>query len=145
MNKEVTITLDGQEFIVPRLTVRQIHEVGHRIFETRRKECIDDCRAVGMDNKQTMAEVAQLRAAWDQGTEVKRQAYTELGARMFVAAALEGANKEPDVLDAVDDLVALASASAAVCGLWNPWEESNDEKAEEIDPDAEEIVANNQA
>jgi len=98
-----------------------------------------------MDNKQTMAEVAQLRAAWDQGTEVKRQAYTELGARMFVAAALEGASKEPDVLDAVDDLVALASASAAVCGLWNPWEESNDEQAEEIDPDAEEIVANNQA
>jgi len=28
MNKEVTITLDGPEFIVPRLTVRQIHEVG---------------------------------------------------------------------------------------------------------------------
>jgi hypothetical protein len=145
MIKEITITLDGQDFAVSRLTVREIHEVGHKIFNIRRKELISDCQAIGMDNKQTMAEVAQLRAAWDQGTEVKRQAYTELGARMFVAEALGGANKEPDVLDAVDDLVALASASAAVCGLWNPWEESNDEQAEEIDPDAEEIVANNQA
>tara|TARA_R110001583_G_scaffold88550_1_gene229479 strand:+ start:525 stop:962 length:438 start_codon:yes stop_codon:yes gene_type:complete len=145
MNKEVTITLDEQEFIVPRLTVRKIHEIGHRIFETRRKECIDDCRAVGMDNKQTMEQVAELRTAWDQGTEVKRQAYTELGARMFLAAALEEGKQQPDVLDAVDDLVALASASANVCGLWNPWEESDKAEESNIDPDAEEIVANNQA
>ncbi len=47
MIKEVTITLDGQEFTVPRLTVRQIHEVGQRIFEVRRNEMISDCQAVG--------------------------------------------------------------------------------------------------
>lgn len=143
MIKEVTITLDGQEFTVSRLSVRKIHEVGHQIFNVRRKELISDCQAVGMDNEQTVSKVSELRQAWDQGTEVKRQAYTELGARMFIASALTDAKHDPDVLDAVDDLAELASASAEVCGLWNPFADGNDEPVE-IDPDAEEIKPSNQ-
>ncbi len=143
MIKEVTITLDGQEFTVPRLTVRKIHEVGQRIFEVRRKEMISDCQAVGLTNEQTVAKVAEMREAWDQGTEVKRQAYTELGARMFIGSALTDAKHQPDVLDAISDLAELAAASAEVCGLWNPFAEGNKEP-EETDPDAEEIKPDNQ-
>ena len=143
MIKEVTITLDRQEFTVPRLTVRQIHEVGHKIFNVRRKELISDCQAVGMDNEQTVAKVSELRQAWDQGTEVKRQAYTELGARMFIASALGAANHQPDVVDAVSDLSELASASAEVCGLWNPFADGNSDPVE-IDPEVEEIKPSNQ-
>lgn len=143
MIKEVTITLDGQEFTVPRLTVRQIHEVGQRIFEVRRKEMISDCQAVGLNNEQTVAKVSQMREAWDQGTEVKRQAYTELGARLFIGAALTAAKHQPDVLDAISDLGELASASAEVCGLWNPFAEGNDQP-EATDPDLEEIKPDDQ-
>ena len=143
MIKNIEITLDGQQFQVQRLTVRQLHEVGQKIFNVRRKELISDCQAVGMDNEQTIVKVSELRVAWDQGTEVKRQAYTELGARMFIASALIEAGIDADVLDAVNDLPELASASAEVCGLWDPFADGNDEPVE-IDPDAEEIKPSSQ-
>ena len=142
MIKEVTIKLDGQEFTVPRLTVRKIHEVGHQIFDIRRKEMISDCQAVGLDNEQTVAKVSELRQAWDQGTEVKRQAYTELGASVYWCGLTE-AKQQPDVLDAVSDLGELASASAEICGLWNPFAEGNKEP-EATDPDLEEIKPDDQ-
>jgi hypothetical protein len=143
MIRQIDISLDGVNFTVQRLTVRQIHEVGHQIFQVRRKELISDCEAIGMNNDQTIAKVSELRQAWDQGTEVKRQAYTELGARMFISAALSDAGIDPDVLDAVGDLSELASASAEVCGLWNPFADGNNDPVE-IDPDAEEIKPSNQ-
>jgi len=142
MKKEVTISLLGTEYSVERLTVQQIHSVGHMIFEHRRKQTIDDCNAVGMDNEQTMSQVSTLRSAWEAGTEVKRQAYTELGGRLFVAEALRCAGINEDVLDDVSDLMELARASAAVCGLWDPFEPDDD--AVDVDPEVEEIINGDQ-
>ena len=94
-----------------------------------------------MTNEQTVEKVGQLRTGWDQGTEVKRQAYTDLGARMFIAAALEDAGQEMDVLDSLSDLEEIVTASALVCGLWNPFGEEATPEPSKSDPDFEEIVS----
>ena len=141
MITEVTVSLDGREISVNRLSVRKIHEVGQKIFDLRRRQVIEDCQEVGMTSEQTVEKVSQLRIGWDQGTEIKRQAYTDLGARMFIAAALGDSGEDLDVMDSVSDLAEIVTASALVCGLWNPFENQEDAEKEKTDSDLEEIVS----
>lgn len=141
MNQQPSITINGKDFTVRRLTVGQIHSVGDRIYQRLRGCLAEDCRAAGLDPKETLEQVRLLRDDWANGIEVLRQAYTYKGALEFVGFALSEAGEDLAVLDDSPSLQELVTASAAVLGLPDPFDESNEKP---IDPDEEEIVPDDQ-
>jgi|TARA_R100001163_G_scaffold64385_2_gene58471 hypothetical protein len=141
MNQQPSITINGKEFTVRRLTVGQIHTVGDRIFKRIRDTLSEDCLAAGLDSADTLREVRKLRDEWANGIEVLRQAYTYRGALAFVGFALSEAGEDLAVLDDTPDLKELVTASATVLGLPDPFDDSNQEP---VDPDEEEIVPDDQ-
>jgi hypothetical protein len=141
MNQQPSITINGKEFTVRRLTVGQIHTVGDKIFTKKREALSEDCRAAGLSSTETLAEVRKMRDEWANGIEVLRQAYTYKGALAFVGFALAEAGEDLAVLDDTPDIKELVTASAAVLGLPDPFDDSNQEP---VDPDEEEIVPDDQ-
>lgn len=141
MNKQPSITINGSDFVVRKLTVGQLHQVGDRIFDQVKKQLAEDCKSSGLTPEQTLAEVRKTRDEWASGIEVLRRAFTYKGALQFVGFALAESGHDVSVLDDTPDLKELVTASAVVCGLPDPFESQEDPDA---DPDEEEIVPDDQ-
>jgi hypothetical protein len=137
MNTNTTITINGSEFEVQKLSVRMLHTVGDRIYTRLRSQLREDAEAAGLTKDEILEKIRELRTEWANGVEVLRQAYTYQGAMQFVGHAMTEAGHDLDVLDDDVSLAEIVVASALVCGLPNPLDSSDDEA--EVDPDAEEI------
>ena len=141
MNQQPSISINGKEYTVRKLTVGQIHTVGDRIYKQVRDRLSEDCKAAGLDSSETLIQIRKLRDEWANGIEVLRQAYTYKGALAFVGFALSEAGEDLSVLDDTPELKELVTASATVLGLPDPFDES---KSVPVDPDEEEIVPDDQ-
>ncbi len=138
MNERIEIELNSTKYFVKRLTVQQVHDVGESLYVAERQRLVDDAEAAGLDADKRLAQVKQLRESWANGVEILRQAYTRHGAISFLEAALEPENIGLDVLEEDRDIKSLIRAATTVCGLPDPFDETDDENST-VDEDEEEI------
>ena len=139
MIKDVEVKLSGQSFTVGRFSVSDIHRVGELVYRVRRDRLVDDLSAIGLDAD------AELRAKWENGLEVLRAAYFMDGAQIICREALQKSGHDTALLDDCEDLKELVLASTAICGLPDPFAESEQEdEADEVDDEVEEIKPDDQ-
>jgi len=140
MIKDVEVKLSGQSFTVGRFSVSDIHRVGELVYRVRRDRLVDDLNAIGLDAEAKLAKVNELRAKWENGLEVLRAAYFMDGAQIICREALQKSGHDTALLDDCEDLKELVLASTMICGLPDPFAESEQEdEADEVDDEIEEI------
>ena len=138
MNERIEIELNNTTYFVRRLTVQQVHDVGETLYADERRMLVDDAEAAGLNAEERLEKIQILRESWANGVELLRQAYTRKGAIAYLEAALEPEDIDLSVLEEERDMKCLIRAAVAVCGLPDPFDDSNTSEINE-DEDAEEI------